>query len=590
MRKQLRYIKYFGFILCVSMVLTVISDNNSINSTNTRITNTRIGTPHSALDVTANEVTLNGTQIYRGLNTLNITCWGKKFLDTDANAVFIANITLSNGIQFNLSMTKFGENFTALFTPHIFNSTGSTNLAIIVLNSLDIYMNTPTTIATFQILNNLPQLGVQLNTTDVYRGSSLNLHFTPGDYEDPVSNLSWQVELHKSTGNEILVANGTKVFDYVYNFGMAHELGTTFINGTCWDSLGGSSSLYYYFRVVNNGPRFIKVAFEKDGVPITSDFSFYRYNTNMKTPVLTVKVNGSDSENNATLKMTISATDPLTGNNILFPSTSYENFTADASAYGYFLKNITFPSTMNHGLVKMNLYLYDAAGSSAEYTQNFQILNNYPVINNFFVNGKAITERLEVIHGQDLNVTFDCSDVEGQIKYVKIGLLYRETETGNEIWRINYTVQYVDVNTAIIIRGYDLPTGVYTVYAYVIDVDGSEVQYSVPAQVFVKVSEDTTSTMWLMFTVGLIVGLTGGIALMFWQARHSSKKSIQIDTEPDEVSKPSKKSSESKKSAKNDKEDQETEEKIKPKSSSSSSVEEKDTSTKKSTKKVIRKL
>jgi hypothetical protein len=166
---------------------------------------------------------------------------------------------------------------------------------------------------------------------------------------------------------------------------------------------------------------------------------------------------------------------------------------------------------MNKGLVVLRIFLNDQEGGNVEANCTFLIKNNAPSITSFSLNNKT-NERITFTQDENMIFSFSASDLENQVSFVKVALKYIENGQPKSI---NYTIQYTGVNTTITIRARDLPTGVYTAQAFVIDKDFDEASYTPIYQFYIVQSDDLGAISWLFLGVGIILGLSAGMVLMY---------------------------------------------------------------------------
>lgn len=466
--------------------------------------------PHaSADDINSTHVFIDKTIVYRGIETLNIT-----YNNTDhytSAYEFIANITFSDNSEMNISLTQIGatDYWTTLFTPSVFNVTGDTNVTILVVEVGDvIIINTDATSdGSFNLANNLPKVGVFMNTTEVYRNETIKIEYLPSDIENNVMDLMWEVKLFDPADilNATLVVKGEKNFSSEILIPNSYDIGEWRVEATCWDleDVDNSSTVNNTFLVKNNEPVIDNILFQFEnedpfGAETVDTIDIFRG----LDKYLTVYVNASDIESNE-MKLTILASDPISGENLL---TNYVNISLDVNNTSHFSTNVSFPITSGIGLTELKIIVLEDEVVQEEYIQEIFIHNNAPILNNFTINGE-FGNQTTIDEGDWLSFMFGAEDDEDSIEYVLISILYYDDD--DVVQYLNYSTSYIGEDTEIIIRGADLKltTGIYTVYAYIFDSDGASATCT--TQTFgIQSSSKIDATTWLLFVIGIIIGMT----------------------------------------------------------------------------------
>ena len=112
--------------------------------------------------------------------------------------------------------------------------------------------------------------------------------------------------------------------------------------------------------------------------------------------------------------------------------------------------------------------------------------------------------------------SFNVSDLEG-IAYVKVALIDE-----NNQW-YNITQQY-EVNVEITVRTTQLITGVWYIYVFVIDNDGSitglDSDYNKAPQAITIIPDVLSAILpWIALIIGLIIGLVAGIGAGYYRIK-----------------------------------------------------------------------
>ncbi|MHA1584797.1 MAG: hypothetical protein ACTSWL_06055, partial [Promethearchaeota archaeon] len=390
--------KKTGLILFSLLVFSLFSMGISINAPMADKSTINGITPIAAADqiiLYKDNVDVSGSaQIYRGLESLNITYQSDTQWSGDVNA----NITFSDDssqlVLLDNIINGTTKQWSAIFAPTITNITGN---AVIEIKGI--------TTSALIILNNLPKAVLQMNVTDeVFRGSSIGFIVTPSDIEDSGSSLEWQVALYKSGDTMIdLIQRGEQVFEGSFDIPLNYTTGAYYINATCWDNdtlSGNGNSILYNLTLKDNEPIIELIQFTlNDEIQNSNDMIGILRDAPI---LLTLNVSDIDTDTDD-LSMTITAKDPfLTTSNLLFG-----DYSDLSPVNGTFLKNITFPSSTNLGLVDLNIKIFevDSPEIFVEYIQSFEIQNNIPEISKFLINGQGAGDQIEVKQGEWLNFT-----------------------------------------------------------------------------------------------------------------------------------------------------------------------------------------
>jgi len=466
--------------------------------------------PNASDAINSSRVFIDKDIVHRGIETLNITYNNTDFYPTTYN--FIANITFSDDSQLNLTLEDpdLDEYWTVLFTPSIYNITGNTKITILANYSSGIE-NTPAIYdREFDLKNNLPKIGVFMNSTEIYRNETIKLDYLPSDIENKTMDLQWGVKLFDPTDdinpNITLVIKGEKIFSSEISIHNSYNVGEWRVEATCWDTEieDNSSTVNSTFLVKNNEPVIDNILYQfEDEDPIQASIVDTLDIFRGLDKYLTVYVNASDVESNE-MKLTISAADPITGENLL-PS-KYANIPLAVNQTNNFTSNVSFPLTSNVGLTELKIVVLEDDIIQDEYVQEIFIHNNAPILNNFTINDESGNQTM-IKEGDWLSFKFGAEDDENSIEYVVISILYLD-DFGVE-QQLNYSTSYHGSDTEILIRGADLKikTGIYTVYAYVFDSDGDSATCS-PQTFGIEPNPRVDATAWLLFVIGIIIGLT----------------------------------------------------------------------------------
>ncbi|MCF2138833.1 MAG: hypothetical protein K9W44_02100 [Candidatus Lokiarchaeota archaeon] len=520
--------------------------------------------PVSAADqITSDDVTIDRSTIKRVLQSVNITFNNSHLLSSPG---FNANITFADDSSLLLPMANTTSNpqvWSVLFTPDAYNITGQANVYI-QGTSGGIENNDPD--ASFIIENNKPSVSVQLDKEEYYREETINMEFFPSDVEQAVGDLTWMISLYRSgsaTPIEIFV-NNESVFEYSYDIANDTALGNYYINATCWDADERNVDLYY-FEILNNDPII-------DAIQLEIGESIYNQVNSTSIPVyrgenFKLRLNASDIDGHfENFRITITAKDPISGTAIFF--SDYNDILPNLTETSWlFEKEVLFPTTINIGVITMNVELREYAtdnetliGKSSE-TIEIQLKNNAPEVNKFYING-FYGEPLSFTQNEVLNFTFDVIDDEdasiialnhenNKEVYAYITIILTHDATGTQK---QYTIPYqysetekFQLNTA------ELAAGTWTVQILIQDTDGLTSELSDPVKFEIETTKTFNSMIWLMFVIGIIIGgvlvfatsYTGLKIRLMQKSQISevesdteSSDNIEVDKTPSKVEKP----------------------------------------------------
>lgn len=507
------FIIFTLFIIGFSQIKFEFADNQKDNYKNEII-------PKASDDlIDSTRVFIDKTTVNRGIETLNITYNNTDFYipGVDEEYEFIANITFFDDSQLNLTLTDTDgsgpdEIWEVLFTPSIYNVTGNTKITILaVLNTTGEIQDGPGVYdREFTIKNNLPKVGVFMNATEIYRNETIKIDYLPSDIENKGMDLEWEVNLYDPTDyinpNMTLVTLGEKIFSSEVPILNSFNIGEWRIEATCFDTEieDNSSTVNSTFLVKNNDPVIENIFYQIDDEdPIQAETVEILDIFRGLDKNLTIYVNASDIESNE-MKLTISVSDPITGDNIL--PTSLTNIPVAVNETSNFTAIVSIPLSANIGLTELKIVVLEDEIIQEEYSQEIFIHNNAPILNNFTINDE-FGNQTTINEGDWLSFKFGAEDDEDSIDFVMISILYYDDF--GVIQYLNYSTSYHGSNTEILIRGVDLKltTGIYTVYAYVFDHDG-DFATTYPQSFAIQPDPRVDASSWLLFAIGIIIGLT----------------------------------------------------------------------------------
>ncbi|MBD3354099.1 MAG: hypothetical protein GF364_21635, partial [Candidatus Lokiarchaeota archaeon] len=122
----------------------------------------------------------------------------------------------------------------------------------------------------FNILDSYPNIGITLQTTEIYRNNTLNWILTPSDAEDSLADLTWSSGIYRASNNQLLSGTLNSLLNRTYEFEDTFEnVGGYYVEATVEDKEGNSTSVKAYFTVKNNIPEIVYYNLEFSDSEIT---------------------------------------------------------------------------------------------------------------------------------------------------------------------------------------------------------------------------------------------------------------------------------------------------------------------------------
>lgn len=434
----------------------------------------------------------NATKIYRLFESINFTI--NTFDFSDANYTKM-QISFSNGSTRELDMEFIGSNnFIGIYKPEYNAPLGFQNVSFLVYNETHQLLNSHTTYTNFTIVTNYM---VNLNSSLYYIGDTLYAEMIVSNFK--AYNFIWNTTIVDSLDES--VQNNTISFErniVQFTVPLKNE---TF-----------RKNQFYYIQ--------LNMTDKNSGRKDTAYFPFYVRNNQ---PIIASPINLSPEEVFRTDDFTISfnATDIESKSEDLIPWM----YVYDAEGERVLLNRIAFdsnnlfsetfniPANRPIGKYRVNVTLTDPHGAFSSKVTFLTVKNNPPEIHSYSINGLNMDQTISIFYGRNLVFTFNVSDTEG-VAYVKVALLNE-----NDEW-FNITRTYIGENTEITIRTFDLIDGIWYVYIYVIDSDGTVISliddYGKAPQ-GIRIVPDIISYYlpWILFFSGISFGLLLGIVVAY---------------------------------------------------------------------------
>ncbi|MFX1376608.1 MAG: hypothetical protein ACFFA0_12430 [Promethearchaeota archaeon] len=437
----------------------------------------------------------NATVIYRLFESVNFTIdsFGYGVVDYAQMEIKFPNGTLKSYNMTSYSLNKYSYEYKPRYNAPL----GFHNVSFLIYDNTNDLLNAHTTYVNFTVRTNYM---VMTNSSKYYIGDDMYAELTVNNFSS--YQFGWNVTIVNST----IEAEQSNIFNFEYKtvqfiYSITNETFNSFVDHTFYIKLnmtdaitGKKGAAYFPFEVLNSNPNI-------DTSSITfSSTTVYR------TEECTISVNVTDTEEPSM---------DLDVNMHIEDSQGYYLTTLDM---GYIRENnfsrvLSIPAERPIGRYRINITAEDQNGGFNSVSVFLTVENNLPEIHGYEINGRSANEGLTILYGKSLIFTFNVSDEEG-VAFIKIALLDENNE-----W-YNLTKEYTGIDTSITIRTVDLITGIWYVYLYVIDSDGAITSliddYDMAPRA-VTIIPDTLSTFlpWIIFVVGIIIGILASIGLSF---------------------------------------------------------------------------
>jgi len=465
-----------------------------------------INTPKTALNsLTKNDITINDTEIFRLFETANITVDVSDF----PNAYYTKiQLPLLNNTYYNYNMTSLGNKiFTYNYTPDMYSLHVLQQIKFQIFNISHQLLNGDVADANLTVS---PNCLVSYNNDIYYKGDSLYATITPSSISsEPFEWNSWNISIVDNLYQELFNIEGDNIISFNFSINNSFEPSKEYYAKV---QLYNNSELrgveYYRFNILNQAPEIIEntISFDSDSI--------------FRTEICTLTLNASDHEDNSTfLEASITVKSP-DGQTIILNSVITNN------GDGSFTEII--PTSYNYatGVYTVEIKVKDSLNewSSTSYA-TFTVKNNPPVVNSYIINGYLTSQPISILYGQNLVFSFNISDVEG-IAYVKVALI----DENNQWYNIT---QLYEADIEITVRSTQLITGVWYVYVFVIDNDGSITglgsEYNTAPQAITIIPDLLSALLpWIALIIGLAVGIIAGVGIGFYRIKSKYLESQAI--------------------------------------------------------------
>ena len=470
-----------------------------------------IGTSYGGINIS-----IDSTNTDRLNRVVNITVNATKMLAANGgpagwNDVYpcYLNITYPNSTQRVQPMSEIGGSSTQIFkyawtlTPAL--PVGTYTFKAVPNNGAVNWTDFNFTPASQMVVFNIKPWGfITTNTTEVYRNHTVAFNITVTDPETPYTQLVWNASL--------CLYNTTAPLK-------TWKVGDTF-NQTHWFN-GTSDTLLedYYFRLIivdNNNDKFdqnMAPITVRDDPPVINSV-YYNHTAFLRryTEVMFFEVNVTDNDNpwNATeVKIIFHKENSLVNvsSAALIPNMTTGNFTG--------AMNVTLDTSGQlaptggytiHVIAKDAETLDSATVEFVPASKNATwILNNNPVMHETLINNQTLVNGTRFSQGQRLEFTVNASDIENEIDYIEIRLLYADGgNTAFNYYILSNTTYTLNISSSV------LAPGTWYIYVIVVDFE-ADANMNTPAYTIVidpDLRDMTSFAIWIALAaiLGLVVG------------------------------------------------------------------------------------
>ena len=470
-------------------------------------------------------ISQNVSNVYRLLESIEFEINTSDFTDVDSS---IMQIHFSNNTIQNFTMEIVGatNNYTFVYNPEYNAPIGFQRVSFFILNETHTQLNSHTTYVNFTISSNYIAF---INSSEYSQGSSVYGELIVNNFK--TYTFDWNVAVVNNTDDSFqltLFTIGDNIGSFLYQINDSFvEYDRNYYVKINMDDSGSmkEAATYLPFKVLNTVPEVIEssVQFSKQEIKRAED--------------CTISLNITDENletfpENITVKMYLQQP---TGQSISPITLTNNNDWTFSTTFSIDIGNAI-------GTYQVNFEAEDQYGGIGSYSTTLKVLNNFPTLHNYWINGRAINQRISINYGEDIVFTFNVSDVEDTIEYITVGLLDK-----NNNW-YNITKAY-EMNMELIIRSEELLTDVWYVYIAVTDVDGDTTYISSdiglgPKEIRIIQDLLTPIIPWITLIIGLIFGLLIGLGIVYnrFKSKITEKQLFAMKKkEPSITQKPTKK-------------------------------------------------
>jgi hypothetical protein len=425
----------------------------------------------------------------------------------------IMKIDYSDSTSDNLDMEYVSGtyNFSYTYTPKYNAPLGFHNVSFLIYNVSNTLLSSDLPITNFTITTNYLMV---FNSSEYYKDNYLYAELMVSNDPQPYI-FNWNITVVDDV-NETIATNLFHVSNNVQQFSFKIDQRFEFSNKLYYIKLNISdlsqnvqAPAYFPFSVLNSDPE----------IEINSlDFS----STSLKrTEDCTLKLNVTDIDfntvpENLTVSMTIKDSFGFAQAPIILDNNGDWSFT----------KIFSIAANKPIGIYQLTIDVEDQYGGVDSYTTTITVENNPPEIHSYSINGFSMETSIEVDYGDDIIFTFNVSDIENSIAYVTIHLINEENEWYNLSKVYHQSMEFI-------IRTEELLTGVWYVYISITDADGATTSLTSdfglgPQEIRIIPDLLTPIIPWVGFAIGLILGLLGGISILYRRFKSKYEEGREI--------------------------------------------------------------
>ncbi len=454
----------------------------------------------------------NTTSVYKLFESIEFNVNTASFLYANHTKM---KIDYSDSSSENLDMQYVSgtHNFTYTYTPRYNAPLGFHNVSFLIYNISNVLLSSDLPITNFTIKTNYLMV---FNSSEYYKDNYLYAELMVSDEPQPY-NFNWNITVVDNE-NETIAANLFHVSNNVQQFSFKIDERFEFSNRIYYVKINLSDPsynirvpAYFPFTVLNSDPEIELSTIEFSSATIKRE----------EDCILTLNVSDHDYATvpeNLTVSIIIKDSFGFSQSAIILDNNDDWSFTT------------TFKIAANKpiGIYQVTIEVEDQYGGSDSYTSSITVQNNPPEIYSYTINGFSMEESIEVDYGDDIIFTFNVSDVENSITYISVHLINEENE-----W-YNVSKAYRQ-NMEFIIRTEELLTGVWYVYISITDADGETTYLTSdfglgPQELRIIPDLLTPILLWVGFVIGLIIGLLGGIGILYRKFKSKYEEGKEIPT------------------------------------------------------------
>ncbi len=446
--------------------------------------------------------------IYRAFDSVKFEVNTSGFSETNTTIMRIEFNDIGSRL-YEMERESGTDIFTFIYVAEYDAPLGFHNVSFQLLDVSKVQLNDQTTKSNITIVSNY--LGF-VNSSEYERNQKAYGELIVNDFGS--YNFEWNVAIVDSD-NESLQSTiydlGMDIDHFTFQITDLFEVSNTYYYVKINMSDTHSSKLvatYIPFKVLPVAPTIVEASVNISINPL-------KRNEECEINLNVTDIEPLTSPENITLTLILQAPDGQKLSPLLF--TNNEDWTFSRT----FIIAISKPI----GTYQVTIEAKDQYDAITNYTTTLNVINNAPIIHDYWINGFSIEQQISVNYGEDLIFTFNVSDVENTITYITVALLDEDNN-----W-YNITNKYHS-GMEIIIRTEELISGVWYVYLVVIDADGGITRLNSDINIGpkeIRIIPDLISSFlpWIALFSGLGIGIIFGFAFGLSKNKSDSTKSTK---------------------------------------------------------------